>query len=365
MGVYPEGGLNRISKLSNPDRKRLGIVVNPMSGRDVRRVVARASTSGHHEKQQQVTRLVLGAFAQGVEEIFLANEPFRINSRAVENLPQRDQVTLLEFPLTHSAADTETMVLKMWDAGCRVFIVLGGDGTNRIVAKTLPDSIILPLSTGTNNVFPTFVEASIAGAAAGLIASGKMSYQEHCIRCKQIHVCQQMDSALQSSANPSADQRDLALIDAVLLENDQVGSLLPFKAENISTVLLTRAEPASVGVSPIGGYLLPSHHRDDFGVFIKCKAADAGGPDGKTITVPISPGLYDKVHVQHIQKTKLDEKVTMTGPGILALDGDRTISLGNQEQATLVVRRDGPWIIETPFVMNSAAELGLFVVPAP
>lgn len=360
MGVHSEGGLNPASNLSGLDRKRLGIVVNPMSGRDVRRVAAKASTSSHHEKQQQVTRLVLGAIAQGAEEIFLANEPFRINSRAVENLPQKDQVTMLDFPLTHSAADTETMVVKMWDAGCRVFIVLGGDGTNRIVAKTLPDSIILPLSTGTNNVFPTFVEASVAGAAAGLIASGKMHYQEFCMRCKQIHVCQPMDSPVKGSANPLADKHDLALIDAVLLENDHAGSLLPFKAENISTVLLTRAEPASVGVSPIGGYLLPSHHRDDFGVFIKCKASALSGQKGKTITVPISPGLYDQVHVHHIQKTKLDEKVTMTGPGILALDGDRTISLGNQTKATLVVRRDGPWIIETPLVMNSAAELGLF-----
>ena len=187
---------------------------------------------------------MLGAFAQGVEGIFLANEPFRINSRAVENLPQRDQVTMLEFPLTHSAADTQTMVQRMWDAGCRVFIVLGGDGTNRIVAKTLPDSIILPLSTGTNNVFPTFVEASVAGAAAGLIASGKMLYQEHCNRCKQIHVFQQEGSPVQGSGIPSADRRDLALIDAVLLKNDQIGSLLPFRAENISTVLLTRTPAA-------------------------------------------------------------------------------------------------------------------------
>ena len=159
-----------------------------MSGRDVRRVAARASTSSHHEKQQQVTRLVLGALAQGVDEIFLADEPFRINARAVENLPQREQVTILKFPLSHTAKDTETMVHLMWQAGCRVFIVLGGDGTNRIVARCYPDAIILPLSTGTNNVFPTFVEASIAGAAAGLIASEKVPFADHCIRCKQIHI---------------------------------------------------------------------------------------------------------------------------------------------------------------------------------
>ena len=70
---------------------RLGIIVNPMSGRDVRRVAARASTTTHNDKQQHVTRLVLGALEQGVEEIYLGNEPFRINERAVENLPGKKQ----------------------------------------------------------------------------------------------------------------------------------------------------------------------------------------------------------------------------------------------------------------------------------
>ncbi|MDA9298614.1 hypothetical protein N9Q31_06705, partial [Pseudomonadales bacterium] len=67
----------------------LGIIVNPMSGRDVRRVAARASTSSHQNKQQQVTRLVLGALANGVDKIYLANEPFRINERAIESLAER------------------------------------------------------------------------------------------------------------------------------------------------------------------------------------------------------------------------------------------------------------------------------------
>ena len=133
---------------------RLGIIVNPMSGRDVRRVAARASTTTHHDKQQQVTRLVLAALAHGVEHIYLMQEPFRINQRAVENLPERDRITLLTIPLTHTAKDTINITEAMWAQGVRTFIVLGGDGTNRIVANTRPDAIILPLSTGTNNVFP-------------------------------------------------------------------------------------------------------------------------------------------------------------------------------------------------------------------
>jgi hypothetical protein len=308
-----------------------------MSGRDVRRVAAKASTSTHHEKQQQVTRLVLGAFAHGIDEIFLANEPFRINSRAVENLPQKDRVKILEFPLTHTAADTETMVRLMWQEGCRVFIVLGGDGTNRIVARTFPDAIILPLSTGTNNVFPSFVEASIAGAAAGLVASGQVDYKKHTRRCKQIHI-----------------GNELAMIDAVLLKESLLGSLLPFEAKNIECLLLTRAEPASVGVSPIGGYLMPSHHQDDYGVFVKC------GSSGQMITVPISPGLYNDVHVETIRKVEFSEEIDISGPGILAFDGDRTIKLETGESRKLTVKRDGPWIIESNHIMEIAAVHGQF-----
>ena len=78
------------------ESSRLGIIVNPMSGRDVRRVIARASTSAHLEKQQQVARLVVSALAHGVERIYLGNEPFRIGARASENLKERDRITLLD-----------------------------------------------------------------------------------------------------------------------------------------------------------------------------------------------------------------------------------------------------------------------------
>ncbi len=324
-----------------------------MSGRDVRRVAARASTSSHHEKQQQVTRLVLGALAQGVDKIYLANEPFRINARAVENLEQRDKVEILDFPVTHTAADTETMCRLMWEAGCRVFIVLGGDGTNRIVARTFPGAIVLPLSTGTNNVFPTFVEASIAGAAAGLIASKQLAYENHCLRCKQIHIL------------APDGQQELALIDAVLLRNDHIGSLLPFSSDNIASVLLTRAEPASVGVSPIGGYLMPSHHADNFGVMANCRtSADSTGRKNETdrnLTVPISPGLYNDILVKELLRVDLDETIRLTGPGILAFDGDRSVILGESESAELTIRRDGPYIIEAHDIMNEAARQGLFI----
>ena len=76
----------------------------------------------------------------------------------------------------------------MRDAGCGVLLVLGGDGTNRIVAKAWPDATLLPISTGTNNVFPEHVEATLAGAAAGLVASGRVAREEVARRAKLVRV---------------------------------------------------------------------------------------------------------------------------------------------------------------------------------
>ncbi|MCB1691452.1 MAG: NAD(+)/NADH kinase [Pseudomonadales bacterium] len=319
---------------------RLGIVVNPMSGRDVRRVAARASTQTHHDKQQTVTRLVLAALEQGVTDVYLANEPFRINSRAIENLPQREQAHLLDFRLTHTAQDTETMVNLMWEEGCRTFIVLGGDGTNRIVSRTRPDAAMLPLSTGTNNVFPYMIEASVAGAAAGLVASGRVPVAGNCPRAKRVHVTTETTS-------------DFALVDAVLLRNDILGNFLPFEAEKIAALILAIAEPASIGMSPIGGYLMPCSQDDDAAVSIV-----TGKPAVAQIRAPISAGLYGDIPVSRIERIPLDQSVTLEGPGILAFDGDREIKVADKEKVTVTVRRDGPYLIEPRRVMAAAVKTG-------
>lgn len=319
----------------------LGIIVNPFSGRDVRRVAARASTSDHHEKRQQVTRLVLGALSMGVDRIYLAHEPFRINEKAVENLAERDRVEILRYKLTHTAADTHTMASMMWEAGCRVFIVLGGDGTSRIVVSSFTEATILPLSTGTNNVFPYRLEASVAGMAAGLVAAGKVS-SENCIRCKRIHIDKQ-------------EEHDIALIDAVVLRNDFLGNLLPFEADNLADIILTRAEPASIGISPIGGFIEPTGLHDDHGVYVHCDQSAS-----RKLEIPISPGLHQQVGITNVRKLPLGESVKVKGPGVLAFDGDRTIKLLESETASIRVERDGPRIIEAEKVMAEAAGQGLF-----
>ena len=58
-----------------------------MSGRDVRRLAARAANMTHEAKSDIVARVAAGADAVGVMDIYIAREPFRIAEGAVELTP--------------------------------------------------------------------------------------------------------------------------------------------------------------------------------------------------------------------------------------------------------------------------------------
>jgi len=240
----------------------------------------------------------------------------------------------------NSAADTEAAVRAARDAGCDVIVSLGGDGTNRIIARTWPEVPLLPLSTGTNNVFPVSVEATSAGVAAGLVANGSVALSEAAARCKLVHV--QTDH-----------WTDLGVIDAVLLRDDSTGNLMPFDPERLAALVLTRAEPGSVGMSPIGGYLDPVGFDDDCGLLLRCGS-------GHALQVPVSPGLFGSVRVSLCERMPLGTDVEFTGPGVLAFDGDRLHTLAEGERARVSVRRDGPWVIDVARCIGLAARRGLF-----
>jgi hypothetical protein len=327
----------------------LGIIVNPHSGRDARRLFARAGTSTIDDKRNQVTRIVVGAAAAGVRKVLLARDAFRIASSATDALALPVECELLDLETTGRGIDSQKAALAMQKAGCGAIVALGGDGTSRAITQAWRDVVLLPLSTGTNNVFPFEVEATIAGAAAGLIASGRLPLSDGARRAKLLEV--QCDDGRQS----------LALIDAALLVDDHPGSLLQVAPERLARVLLTRAEPASVGLSPVGGLLLPCDFDDDFAVEVRARPGPNPARTGKTLRAPLSPGLYETVGIDSVGRIELGDPVHWTGPGLLAFDGDREIVLDVGQTATLRVQRTGPWVIDPKRALRAAAEQGLFL----
>ena len=147
---------------------RIAICVNPMAGRDVRRLAARATNVTHEAKRDMVARIAAGADAVGVRHIHVAREPFRIAAGALSLLPLAAKIHLVETPLRHDARDTEAAVRAFLEEGVTTIVTLGGDGTNRAVARIARDINLVPISVGTNNVFPSLVEPTTAGMVAGL-----------------------------------------------------------------------------------------------------------------------------------------------------------------------------------------------------
>ncbi len=331
---------------NQPDTRPLGIIVNPVSGRDARRLFARAMSSTHESKRNQLERVIVGAAAAGVKRIVLVRDPFRIAQSAVEALGVEVEIELRDVGASCKPTDTVAAVALMREAGCGALAVLGGDGTNRVVARAWSDSLILPLSTGTNNVFPVMVEATVAGAAAGLVATGRVPVAEAARRTKVVR------------AQVEDEEDDLALVDAAHMVGDSTGNLLPFDPRLMRTIVLARALPCAVGLSPVGGMLQPCGPDDDFGVHVECTAPQAGG---RALLAPISPGLYRKVHVMGAQRLELAEWVEFRGPGLLAFDGDRERTLAPGQRVRLSVKRNGPWVIDVSRTLASAAARGVYL----
>jgi hypothetical protein len=327
------------------EKTSLGIVVNPVSGRDTRRLFARAMSSTNESKRNQVERLLVGAAAAGVDRAVLVRDSFRISDAAIEALRIGIEFDLRSVGASCKPADTVAAVELMRAEGCGALAVLGGDGTSRIVTRTWPDAVILPISTGTNNVFPVMLEATVAGAAVGLVASGRVPVAEAAERAKVVRV----------RVEDEAD--DLALIDAVHMVDDHTGSFLPFDPKLMRTLVLSRARPDAVGMSPIGGLLHPCSAADDFGVHVECVPPGTGKHQ---LLAPISPGLYRPVEVSEAGPLALGEEVEVRGPGLLAFDGDRERTLAPDQRAWLRVERDGPFVIDAARTMAAAARLGAF-----
>lgn len=320
----------------------VGLVVNPASGKDIRRLVASASVFDNREKLSIVRRAVLGAMAAGIDQFVYMPDCHGIVSAAVEDLGERAMFERLPSPVTDSALDTTRAAELMRDLDVGCVITLGGDGTNRAFAMGWRNARLVALSTGTNNVFPEMIEGTIAGAAAGLTASGAVSLSEAARQVKTVHV------------TVDGEKDDLALIDAVLLDEAFVGARAIWSPARLKTLVLARAEPAVVGMSAIGGLLHPLPDSADAGLVVEA------GPGGEVVTAPIAPGLYADVPVRDFRQVGLGETVEVCGPGVLALDGERERRLKTGQRARLTVRRDGPLVVDVQSVLRLAATRGQF-----
>ena len=328
----------------------VGLVVNPRSGTDVRRAVAAAGAVTVEDKVNVVRRVVLGAREAGVNRFVVHPDTHRIVQRATETMRGLD-LNWLDHELTFTEEDTVTAVAAMRDLGCGVVVVLGGDGTNRAAARGWPDLVVVPLSTGTNNAFPLLAEATVAGAAAGHVAHGvgRGASKEDLVVHRALVVRVRPDGA--------SEPDDLALIDAVAVDDPFLGSFELFAPANLRLAVLSRAEPSAVGFSGVGGLVEPVAPDEDAGLLLRFGAVDACE---QVVRGPTAPGHYADLGLTEVRRLAPGEEVAVEGPVLLAFDGERKRRLTVGERVYLSVVRKGPWVGDVPAVMAQVAADGSY-----
>ncbi len=332
-----------------------GIIANPAAGKDIRRLVAHASVFNTEEKINIVRRVLLGLAATGVERVLYMPDSSHMIRRAGEGLGLALELSPVPGAYHAVAADSTTAAAAMAQAGVRVIVSLGGDGTNRAIAKGSSDVPIVPISTGTNNVFPVMVEGTVAGLAAGAIAGQWVNPSVIAAPCKRVEI------------SVDGEPRDIALIDAVVMDGMFVGSRAIWDVDAVRQVVLTRAQPDAVGMSAVGGMVATVTPQDDFGLHLvlgptgEAERNDKGKDDAavRVIRAAIAPGLVRPVSLASVERLPFAAIVPLTGPALLALDGEREFSLARGQQAELVVARSGPPVVDIAACLNAARDAGL------
>ena len=320
----------------------VGLIANPAAGRDIRRLTAHASVVPNHEKAAIVRRVLHGLAATGVERVrYLADRAGIVAAAAaaVEADGVSPAIGLEPLPLhaRGSAADSTEAARLLAAAGVGALVVLGGDGTNRAVAAACGQVPLVAVSTGTNNVFPTMVDGTVAGMAAGLVAGGAVDLERVSRRAKRIEV--QADGA-----------RDFALIDAAACLDPFVGSRAIWDPGRVQALVLTRAAPWAVGLSAIGGQLRPLDPDEPAGLYVQL------GP-GPEILAAIAPGMVARVPVAAWRLLRLGEPLTLAGgTRTVALDGERELAVDGD--VTVAVSATGPRVVDIRATLEAAVRHG-------
>ena len=338
----------------------VGIIANPASGRDIRRLVAHGTVFNNDEKVNIVRRVLLGLEAAGVTRVFVMPDSFSIVQKALDGLQIRLNVSILSMPRTFTQADSTHAAALMAAEHVGCIVTLGGDGTNRAVAKTCSDVPLMPISTGTNNVFPTMIEGTIAGLAAGLVACGLANKAVR--RAPRLDVFSRaggarQDRGVQSPPDKTQTPDDIALVDIAVYNERFIASRAIWDASKIKEVILTRAEPGNIGLSSIGTHVPDRVDSPEQGLYLRL------GPEGQPVLAPIAPGLIREVRLVEYRRLSPGDAVSVSHqqPCVLALDGEREIELRPGATVRLQLNTNGPRVIDARKAIDLAARAGIFI----
>ena len=356
----------------------VGLIVNASASRDVRRLTSLARTIDVHERVNTVARVLHGLVAARVRTVLFMPEPAHVVERAVDMLAAEgtsldgraglrlQAVELPDGPEALDALGTTAAATAMEAAGAACLVTIGGDGTNRAVARGWPSAVVIPLPGGTNNAFCTPVDPTAAGLAAGTYATDPGRYAAHVRGTSRLEI--QHDGRLAGTA--------IALVDVALVRSGWVGAHALWDPALLVEAVIARSDPALTGLAGLGGMISPLDAEPPRALHVRF------GSPGSTVTAPLGPGQLVPVGVRDWRLLALGESVELgastpadgrRAPGerrptssdedvrlTLAFDGEREIVLEPGAVARVRLTADGLRVLDAHGLLQAAARRGAF-----
>lgn len=326
----------------------IGIIANPASGKDIRRLVSHATVIDNNEKVNIVERIILAAQECGVGKVWMMPDTYQIGYKAKDNLMTtkelKAEVEILDLKMSGTLKDTIETAKVMEEIGAGCIVALGGDGTHRAIAKGIKKTPLIGVSTGTNNVYPEMIEGTVAGMAAAVVASKKYNQSDICKKDKRIEIFK--------------DEKmiDIALVDVVLSKNVFIGAKAIWNIEDISKIIVSRGHPASIGFSSLVGCKKIVREADDLGICIDL------AKDKYEIIAPIAAGLVKTIKMGEPEIIELDKEYEYLAEnkGVIALDGEREITFKKGDRFIFKITRSGPFRVDIKKTLETAQLNGFF-----
>ncbi len=119
----------------------VGIIANPASGRDVRRLTANAGLFSSTDKVSVIQRLLAAFGATGIEQVLMPTDMIGMAAAVLKNCHSRQArsshwpaLEFLDLTLRQTVEDTSRAARLMAEREVAMIAVLGGDGTHKAVA---------------------------------------------------------------------------------------------------------------------------------------------------------------------------------------------------------------------------------------
>lgn len=331
---------------------KVGIIANPISARDIRRVISHAGNLPINDRANIVLRMMAGLAAAGVQEVVVMPENGGIRFHLERSIRREarlghanfPQLRYLDMPVTATPEDSARAARMMAEDGVGAIVVLGGDGTNRVVVGACGKVPVAGVSTGTNNAFPELREPTITGLAVGLATTGQVP--------PDVALCP--NKWLEVTLN---DRREIALVDVAVVEDRFVGARAIWKAAGFRDLFVTFGLPQAIGMSAIAGLCDPVDRVTPEGRHVRLS------PDApRRLLAPIAPGLIDRVGIAGVARMAPGRAHVPSIPaGSLAFDGERELTFTESDQVSVRLVPDAFRTIDVPACMAHAAATGLFI----